>query len=464
MRHKIRAVHFIGIGGVGMCGLAEVMCSMGFEVSGSDSREQPTLQRLRARGIRVDIGHSPTQVDNADCVVYSSAVTTDNVERQAAAARGVPVVPRAQMLGELMRFHHGIAVAGTHGKTTVSSMVAAVLTAAAMSPTCVIGGRLLSLQDDGELMGKGDYVVVEADESDASFLHLQPMIGVVTNVDDDHLEAFGDMNALIDAFKGFLANLPFYGAAILCADDARVDTIAKTLKTPRCITYGLTAAAMVMADNIRATADGMVFDLRLNGMAAAESAAGEMHLRAYGRHNVQNALAAVAVGLELGVEPSHIRRGLLEFSGVARRLETHGDVDLRGKSIRVIDDYAHHPTEITATLAALRLMHPSRRLLLVFQPHRYTRTRRLLPELALALAAADVLVLTDIYAAGETPPDATVAADLFAAVPSHIHKVFCANAELPSCLAALAHDGDLLVSMGAGDIGALPRRLREAGE
>lgn len=456
MRHKIRAIHFIGIGGAGMAGLAEVMHHLGYVVTGSDMREQPTLERLRTRGVTVQTTHAAAHVADADCVVYSGAVAADNVERAAAVARGVPVIPRAQMLGELMRFKPGIAVSGTHGKTTVSSMIAAVLTAAGWSPTCVIGGLLRAVGED-DLVGEGDYIVVEADESDASFLHLQPHLAVVTNIDDDHLEAFpGGLPALTQAFAGFLGNLPFYGAAILCADDAATRALAATIKSPRCLTYGFDAAAVIRADNARPHDGGMAFTLSVDGESD------EFYVRAIGRHNVQNALAACAVAYELGIDKRHWRAGLAAFAGVGRRLESYGEMMIGGSRVLVVDDYAHHPTEMTATLNALRDVHRDRRLVLVFQPHRFSRTRRLINALALAVAAADVVVLTAVYAAGEQAPAEDLTAQLFAAIPAHVNKTLAPTAaEVDACLPAVVAAGDLLVCMGAGDIGAAPARWRE---
>ena len=452
MRHNIRHIHFIGVGGAGMAGLAEVLAGMGYVVSGSDCREQRSLERLRRCGVSIFIGHAGAHVESADCVVYSSAIAADNVERLAALRRGIPTVPRAQMLGELMRFKPGIAVAGTHGKTTVSSMIADVLDTAGVSPTRVIGGRLLSLAD-GVPIGSGDYVVVEADESDASFLHLQPVIAVVTNIDDDHLEAFGDdFSRLVDAFAGLLGNLPFYGTAVVCSDDAAAAQLADTIESHRVRRYGLNAGADITAVDVTATADGMSYTL------VVKNEGYPMKISALGRHNVQNALAATAVALELGISIAAIAQGLAVFAGVGRRLEFYGEIDLNGKKALLVDDYAHHPSEIRATLAALRAAHPQRRLLVVFQPHRYSRTRRLSAALAESLAAADSVVLLPVYPAGEPAPSEDLAAALFAAVA--VEKVFCQQRQaLPALLAERLQVDDLLVCMGAGDIGALPAQL-----
>lgn len=456
MRHDIRAIHFIGIGGSGMAGLAEVMAGMGYQVSGSDVREQASVARLRARGIAVHIGHAAAHVEHADCAVYSSAIGADNAERRAALQRGIPVVPRAQMLGELMRFKPGIAVAGTHGKTTVSSMVASVLHSAGGSPTCVIGGRLLS-PAAGELLGDGKYVVVEADESDSSFLHLQPEVAVVTNIDNDHLEAFADdMACLSEAFATFLGNLPFYGTAVLCSDNAAVEAIASRIEAQRVVRYGLDSGADIAAEDIRARADGMDFTL---------SAYGERHpmrLGVLGMHNVQNALAAAAVALEVGVPVAEIQKGLEAFAGVGRRLEFYGDIAIGGRRALLADDYAHHPSEISATLAALRAAYPNRRLQLVFQPHRYSRTSRLMQALAQALSAADGVILLPIYSAGEAAPSEDLDAMLLAAIETD--KAFCAQPQaqmLAPLLEARLGADDVLLCMGAGDVGALPPALWE---
>ena len=452
MRHSIKAIHFIGIGGAGMAGLAEVMAGLGYAVSGSDAREQPSLRRLRARGVQVQIGHAAANVGRADCAVYSSAISADNIERRTAVARGIPTIPRAQMLGELMRFKPGIAVAGTHGKTTVSSMVAHLLTVANLSPTCVIGGQLRSL-GEGELIGSGDYVVVEADESDASFLHLQPVVAVVTNIDDDHLEAFGGEFAnLTAAFANFLGNLPFYGSAIVCCDDPAAAQLAQQSETHRVVRYGLGAQADVRAENIQAHADHMTFKL------IAPAVQAEMKVGALGRHNVQNALAATAVALELGVAVEEIGKGLASFAGVGRRLEFYGEVTLHGKRVLLVDDYAHHPSEIRATLAALAAAVPQRRMVVVFQPHRYSRTQRLAAELGQSLSAAQCVVLLPVYAAGETAPQENLADEVRAAVTAEC--VSCGErAEVHTALAKVLQEGDLLVTMGAGDVGALPAEL-----
>ena len=459
MRHKIRTIHFIGIGGVGMAGLAEVLSHSGYTVSGSDLSDGAAVRRLRRLGISVALGHAAEQVENADCVVYSGAVAADNVERRRAMQRGIPVIPRAQMLGELMRFKPGVAISGTHGKTTVSTLVAQILLAAGWSPTCVIGGQVPALGEGG-LTGSGDYVVVEADESDASFLHLQPVLSVVTNIDDDHLETFGnDMERMIDTFEAFLGNLPFYGVAVLCVDDAHTRALADRITTLRCVRYGLADDADIRGE-WRGYADGkMEFDLIAGGERTA------ITLNALGEHNVRNALAAAAVALELGVSRTAIQEGLASFRGVGRRLEEHGEITLGGKTVTLVDDYAHHPTEMTETLKALRLKYADNRLLLIFQPHRFSRTRRLLPSLALAMAMADVVILTDIYPAGEPQPEEDWATPLFEAIPKRQDKHFVESIEaVPHRLGEIVEAGDLLVTMGAGSIGQLPARLKEAAQ
>lgn len=460
MRHRIRHIHFVGIGGVGMSGLAQVMQQMQYRVSGSDAREQKSVARLRACGIEVFVGHHASNIVGADCVVYSSAVRMDNVECAAARAADIPMIPRAQMLAELMRFKQGIAVAGTHGKTTVTSMIHTILVAANWSPTCVLGGRLMN-GEAGAVLGSGDYIVAEADESDASFLHLHPVIGVVTNIDNDHMERFDDsLEQLAAAFSNFLAALPFYGAAVLCYDDARTRAIGKTVVQSRVVSYGLSPAADHCASDLQADENGVAFAWQ------HQDANEPMYVRAWGRHNVQNALAACAVATELGVDRAAIVQGLRHYAGVERRLQPHGTLAVRQQSLTLVDDYAHHPTEITATINAVRQTHSDSRLVLIFQPHRYSRTQRLLSELALSLTAADVLILLPIYPAGESAPAANGVADwndeLFVTIPAQVNKYACADfAAVCTCLESIAADGDVLLTMGAGDVGGMPRQLKE---
>ena len=437
-------------------GLAEVMRGLGYEVSGSDAREQPSLERLRAAGVRVHVGHAAAHAADADCVVYSGAVADDNPERQAAHARGAPVIPRAQMLGEVLRFKPGAAIAGTHGKTTVSSMLAAILSAAGHDPTCIIGGRFLDGGGNARI-GGGDFVVAEADESDASFLHLQPVAALITNIDDDHLSAFGgDMRRLRGAFYDFLGNLPFYGAAVICIDDPAAAELARAASFVRVVRYGTGAEADARAADIRADGGEMRFTLHLAG--GAHSA----RLRAAGAHNVINAAGACAMACELGVDPAAAVAGLADFCGVGRRLEWRGEMAAAGGAAILVDDYAHHPTEIAATVAAVRGAHPQRRLVLAFQPHRYTRTRDLFDKLADALASGDSLVLLDVYPAGEAPiagadSDSLAAALLKRGIPT-------ARAggveDAARAVKAAARGGDVVMTMGAGNIGALPELLQ----
>lgn len=458
MRHKIRRIHFVGIGGAGMCGLAEVMHSLGYAVSGSDSHEQSSLARLRAVGVRVYIGQAAEQVADADCVVYSGAIAAANPERQAAVKRGVPVIPRAQMLGEVLRFKRGVAVAGTHGKTTVSSMLAAILTAAELDPTCIIGGRFLDGGGNARI-GAGGLVVVEADESDASFLHLQPQMAVITNIDNDHLSAFGgDIKQLQESFYNFLGNLPFYGAVAICLDDPGAAALAARVAAVRVIGYGLTAAAEVRGEDITAVAAGMHFILRLPDNKAP------VRLQAAGLHNVQNALGACAIAHELGVGVAAMTAGLEAFSGVGRRLENHGEIAVEKGSVLLLDDYAHHPTEITATLAAVRGAYPQRRLTLVFQPHRYTRTRDVFTAMVEALCQADALILLAVYPAGEQLLPGADSAALAAALRRYGKPLAAADslAAAAGLLRQMAEDGDVVVTMGAGDVGVLPQLLKEA--
>lgn len=460
MRHRIKHIHFIGIGGVGMSGLAQVMKQMNYRVSGSDAREQKSLARLREQGIDIAIGHAKKNIKDADCVVYSSAISVDNVERKAAAARDIPIIPRAQMLAELMRFKQGIAVAGTHGKTTVTSMINAILVEAQLSPTCVVGGRLMG-SDSGAVLGSGDYVVVEADESDASFLHLHPVIGVVTNVDGDHLEAFdNDMGKLAESFINFLAALPFYGAAVLCADDMAVRLMSTDIHQSRVVTYGLAPDADHCALNYAADENGITFTWRHRGHDET------LRVRALGLHNAQNALAACAVATELGVERAVVARALANYQGVERRLQHYGTMTINGRSLMLIDDYAHHPTEIKATLLALRDAYPTKTILLIFQPHRYSRTERLLSELALSiLTEVDMLLLMPIYAAGEDKKRFGYDAlddELLDSIPSLIEARRCKNfADVEKHWGDVTgvFNIDIVVTMGAGDIGGLPRQL-----
>jgi UDP-N-acetylmuramate--alanine ligase len=454
-------VHFIGIGGAGMSGIAEVLATLGYRVSGSDLGRSATTRRLESLGVRVALGHAAANVDDADVVVVSSAIKPDNPELVAARARRVPVVPRAEMLGELMRFRMGIAVAGTHGKTTTTSLIASVLAEGGLDPTFVIGGLLNSAGTHARL-GQSRYLVAEADESDGSFLLLQPTLAVVTNIDADHLENYGgDFGRVRAAFGEFLHHLPFYGLAVLCLDDAETAALAQA--TPRNVmTYGVHAEADVRASNVRQHEAAMHFDLHLPGRGGAVP----VTLNLPGRHNVLNALAAAAVGWQLGVGDAAIAGALAAFRGVGRRFHRHGALGVAGGEALLVDDYGHHPRELAAVFAAARGGWPTRRLVVAFQPHRYTRTRDLLDEFAEVLSQVDVLVLTEVYAAGEAPIANADGKALARAVRARgrVDPVLVKGArELPAALAPLARDGDLILMMGAGDIGAVAQELGQAG-
>ena len=456
-----RRVHFIGIGGAGMSGIAEVLQTLGYAVSGSDKHASHATQRLQKMGVDVHVGHAAQHVADADAVVISSAIRPDNVELVAAHERRIPVVPRAEMLGELMRFRRGIAVAGTHGKTTTTSLVASVLAEAGYDPTFVIGGQLVSAGANARL-GAGEYLVAEADESDGSFLLLSPVIAVVTNIDADHLENYGgDFAQVRKAFSDFLHRLPFYGLAVLCADDAEVAKLAK--ETPRnALTYAIDADADVRAMNVRASGATMQFDLHLPEMAPLD-----VTLNLPGRHNVLNALAASAIGWQLGVEPAAIARALANFQGVGRRFHQRGELALDTGRALLVDDYAHHPRELAAVFAAARGGWPERRLVVAFQPHRYTRTRDLLDDFAAVLAEADVLLLTDVYPAGEAPIANADGRALARAVRARgkVDPVFVEHPrDLRGALPALLRDNDMLLLLGAGDIGAAANELASVRE
>ena len=449
-------VHFIGIGGVGMSGIAEVLTTLGYKVSGSDVAEGASTRRLASLGARICIGHAADNLGEADAVVTSSAIRSDNPELLAARARRIPVVPRAEMLAELMRFRRGVAVAGTHGKTTTTSLVASVLTEGGLDPTFVIGGQLLSAGANARL-GGSQWLVAEADESDGSFLRLSPLVAVVTNIDADHLENYGgDFGRVKRAFAEFLHRLPFYGLAVLCIDDPEVAELVE--QTHRHVmTYGFSEAADVRAVDPLAEGARMHFSLCLPG---AEPFPVTLNLP--GRHNVQNALAAAAIGWQLGVSPAEIGYALAHFRGVGRRFNLLGEYDFGSGRALLVDDYGHHPAELAAVFAAARAGWPERRLVAAFQPHRYTRTRDLLDDFAAVLSEVDALVLTEVYPAGEA---AIVGADgkaLARAIRTRgrVDPVLVATtAELPSVLPDLLRDGDLLVVLGAGDIGQIVRRL-----
>jgi UDP-N-acetylmuramate--alanine ligase len=456
---RIGTIHFVGIGGSGMGGIAEVLLNLGYSVQGSDLKPNAVTERLQQLGARISIGHRPENAAGADVVVTSSAVATDNPEVQAALARRVPVVPRAEMLGELMRFRQSIAVAGTHGKTTTTSLVASVLAEGGLDPTFVIGGRLKSAGSNARL-GAGQFLVAEADESDASFLHLQPMIAIVTNIDSDHLGTHGgDFARLCDSFVSFLHNLPFYGLAVLCQDDEHLRGILPRVGRP-VVTYGLGDGADVRATDVRRERVRTLFNVTRPGRAAPLA----VTLNMAGLHNVRNALAAIAVATELTVDDAAIVRALAGFQGIERRMQWLGAVQTAAGSIDIVDDYGHHPTEIAATLDALRQAWPGRRLVLAFQPHRYTRTRDLLDDFAGVLGNFDVLLVTEVYAAGEAPIKGADGRAICRAVRSRgkLEPVFVNRVEyLATALRDVLRDGDVVVTMGAGHIGAVAHGLAE---
>ncbi|GDX57588.1 UDP-N-acetylmuramate--L-alanine ligase [Comamonadaceae bacterium] len=462
MKHAVRHIHFVGIGGVGMSGIAEVLQNLGYQISGSDLSDSPTLRRLAALGIQTRLGHAASHVAGADCVVTSTAVQADNPEVLAARVRRIPVVPRALMLAELMRLKKGIAIAGTHGKTTTTSLVASVLAEAGLDPTFVIGGRLNSAGANARL-GQGDYIVVEADESDASFLNLLPVMAVVTNIDADHMETYGhDFGRLQQAFVDFLHRMPFYGTAILCTDDAAVRAIVPQVTCP-ITSYGFEEGAEVRATEVRALGGYMQFTVqRRNGVALPDLA---VELKLPGRHNVLNALAAISVAVELNLPDAAVQRALANFKGVGRRFQRYGEVAAAaGGSFTLVDDYGHHPVEMAATLAAARGAFPGRRLVLAFQPHRYSRTRDCFEDFVKVIAQADVVLLTEVYAAGEAPIVAADGRSLARALrvagriePQFVDKI----AGLPKAIKDTARDGDVVLCMGAGSIGAVPAQVLE---
>jgi UDP-N-acetylmuramate--alanine ligase len=454
---RIGTIHFVGIGGSGMGGIAEVLLNLGYKVTGSDLKANAVTARLEQLGARVAIGHRAENADGADVVVTSTAVLAGNPEVDAALARRVPVVPRAEMLGELMRFRQSIAVAGTHGKTTTTSLVASILAEGGEDPTFVIGGRLKSAGTNARL-GAGRYLVAEADESDASFLHLQPIIAIVTNIDNDHLGTHGgDFARLCDSFVSFLHNLPFYGLAVLCQDDEHVQGILARVGRP-IVTYGLGASADVRATDIRRERSRTLFEVTRPGR---EQPLG-VTLNLAGLHNVRNSLAAIAVATELEIGDEAIVRALAAFQGIDRRMQLVGEVDTARGHVTIVDDYGHHPTEIAATLDALRQSWPDRRLVLAFQPHRYTRTRDLLDDFATVLSGFDALLVTEVYAAGEAPIKGADGRAICRAIRSRgkLEPIFVQRVEnLATALRDVLHDGDVLVTMGAGHIGAVAHAL-----
>lgn len=458
MRDRVKHVHFVGIGGAGMCGIAEVLHNQGYQVSGSDVREGANTRRLRQLGVTIYIGHAASQVA-ADVVVVSSAVGADNPEVAAARAAKIPVIPRAEMLGELMRLQRGIAVAGTHGKTTTTSLIASCLAEGKLDPTFVIGGRLNSAGANARV-GRGEYLVAEADESDGSFLNLQPLIAVVTNIDADHLDTYGgDFNRLKSTFVDFLHNLPFYGLAVLCVDDPAVREIVPRVHKP-VLTYGTRPEADLRATDIACSGLQMRFTV-VHGDDAHWLKATLNHP---GRHNVLNALAAIAVAREVGVPREAIARALSEFSGIDRRFQVNGRLTLDGGDVILVDDYGHHPREIAATVEAARAAWPGRRLVVAFQPHRYTRTRDLLDDFSAALSEIDTLILTEVYAAGEAPISGADGRALARAIGARgrTDPVFVADVQqLPAMLKEVIRPDDVLLTLGAGSIGQVAATLPE---
>lgn len=482
MKHKVKHLHFVGIGGSGMSGIAEVLLNLGFQVSGSDLSESAVTKRLKKLGATVYLGHAEQHLTKADVVVVSTAVKEDNPEVMAARARRIPVVPRAMMLTELMRLRQGIAVAGTHGKTTTTSLTASVLAKGGFDPTFVIGGKLNSSGSNAKL-GTGEFIVVEADESDASFLYLQPILAVITNIDADHMETYGhDFEKLKQAFVDFVEHLPFYGRAMLCVDDANVREILPRISKP-VTTYGFSEGAQIRAVNVRHQAGQMRFTAQCRHNGNPRNL--DITLNLAGMHNVLNSLAAIAIALEVGVADDAIVAALAEFQGVGRRFQRYGEIALpdyplsnslppageraivsspaggRG-SFTLIDDYGHHPVEMKATLEAVRGAFPGQRLVLAFQPHRYTRTRDLFEDFVKVLCSVDALVLAEVYAAGEPPIVAADGRALMHAlrVAGQSEAVFVEDINLmPRAIMQMARDGDVVITMGAGSIGSTPNRL-----
>ena len=467
MKHKVKHLHFIGIGGSGMSGIAEVLINLGYNVSGSDLSDTNVVKRLKALGAKVLIGHTAANIAGADVIVASSAVKPDNPEVVAAKAARVPVVPRAIMLAELMRFKQGIAIAGTHGKTTTTSLIAHVLGEAGLDPTCVIGGRLNSIGTNARL-GKGEYLVAEADESDASFLYLQPIMAVVTNIDQDHMDTYEhDFGKLKSAFVEFLEHLPFYGLAVLCADDANVREILPRLTKP-VLTYGMSEDVELRAVNV-ATSNAM---MKFTAVSRQDKKVLDVELNLAGVHNVLNALSAIAIAREIGIGDEHIRKALASFTGVGRRFQRYGEVAITtasgaaGGTFTLIDDYGHHPVEMDAVLKAARGAFPGRRIVLAFQPHRYTRTRDLFEDFVKVMSTADEVILADVYPAGEAPIVAADGRSLARAlrVQGKIEPLFVETAnDLPDAVVARVRDGDVVITMGAGSVSGVAPRLAGIG-
>ena len=490
MKHAVKHIHFVGVGGAGMSGIAEILHNLGYRVSGSDLHDSPVIQRLAALGVKVAIGHSAHHIEGAQAVVTSTAVQRDNPEVVAARSRRIPVVARAVLLAELMRLKQGIAIAGTHGKTTTTSLVASVLSEAGVDPTYVIGGVLMAprppqaasvlqgepaslggggerLHSDGanSRLGTGDYIVVEADESDASFLHLSPVLSVVTNIDADHMETYGhDLSRLRGAFVEFIHRLPFYGSAIVCSDDAGVRAILPMLSRP-VVSYGLGDDAQVRSTQVQALPGGQMSFVALRQRADVTLPPLPVLLNLAGEHNVRNALAAISVAMVLELPDEPVARALAAFAGVGRRFQRHGELPTRHRGrFTLIDDYGHHPVEMAAVLSAARGAFPGRRLLLAFQPHRYTRTRDCFEDFVQVLGGFDAVLLTDVYPAGETPIVAADGRALSRAlrVAGRVDPVFVANVvDLPEAIAVAVRDGDVLITMGAGSIGQVPLQVEK---
>ena len=467
MKHAIKNIHFIGLGGSGMSGIAEVLHNLGYVISGSDLADSAALQRLSGMGIKTFVGHATQNLVNVDAVVTSTAVQADNPEVLAARDKRIPVVPRAMMLAELMRLKQGIAIAGTHGKTTTTSLVASILAEGGLDPTYVIGGKLNSAGANAKL-GSGDYIVVEADESDASFLNLLPVMAVVTNIDADHMETYGhDFGNLKKAFVEFLHRMPFYGTAILCTDDVAVQSIVPQVACP-ITSYGFNADAQVRAVNVRPVGAQMHFTAqRRNGVTLPDL---DVVLNLPGDHNVLNCLAAIAVAVELNVPDAAVQKALAEFKGVGRRFQSYGDMqakndeknDQKGGTFTVIEDYGHHPVEMAATLSAARGAFPGRRLVLAFQPHRYTRTRDCFEDFVKVMGMADVVLLSEVYAAGEAPIALADGRSLSRAlrVAGKVEPVFVDAIEaMPQSIIDIAQGGDVVLCMGAGSIGSVPQKV-----
>ncbi|WP_027010149.1 UDP-N-acetylmuramate--L-alanine ligase [Conchiformibius kuhniae] len=463
MKNRVNNIHFVGIGGSGMCGIAEVLHTLGFQVSGSDQAQSAVTRHLDALGVRVFPGHTAEHVNGADVVVTSTAVKPDNPEVEAALAQHIPVIPRAMMLAELMRFRDGIAIAGTHGKTTTTSLTASILGAAGLDPTFVIGGKLTAAGTNAKL-GKGQYIVAEADESDASFLYLSPVMSVITNIDTDHMDTYGhSIDKLHQAFVDFVHRMPFYGKAFLCTDSEHVRAVVPKIKKPFA-TYNIDDdSADLSASNLQTDGAQMTFDVRARHKHGVHEFPVRLNLP--GRHNVLNALASIGIALECGASVAAVQEGLANFGGVGRRFQSYGEIRLpEGGKALIIDDYGHHPVEMAATLAAARGAYPDNRLVLAFQPHRYTRTRDLFEDFVQVLGGADSVVLTEVYSAGEEP---IVAADSRALaralrVSGKVEPIYCEDVnELPAVLLNVLQDGDVVLTMGAGSINRTAQALAD---